>query len=66
MKAPTLLIYGEREVLRRGEQRAHEGIQDATLKIIQDSPKEGVATGGLHRFKPKEFSKLALDFLLER
>ena len=66
VKAPTLLIYGEREVLRRGEQRAHEGIKGSTLKIIQDSPKKGVPTGGSHRFKPEEFSKLALDFLLER
>jgi len=66
VKAPTLLIYGEREILRRGEQRAHQDIKGSTLKIIQDSPKEGVATGGSHRFKPEEFSKLALDFLLER
>ena len=66
VKAPTLLIYGEREVLRRGDQRAHEGIKGSILKIIPDSPEEGVPTGGSNRFKPEEFSKLALDFLLER
>ena len=64
VEVPTLLIYGEREVLRRGEKRAHEAIRGSILKIIQDSPRKGVATGGSHQFKPEEFSKLALDFLL--
>lgn len=61
---PTLLVYGERDGLRRGEQRAHEGIKGSILRVIPDCPPEGVATGGVHRFKPDEFTRLVLDFLL--
>ena len=65
VKAPTLLLYGERDSLRRGEQRAHESIGGSILKIIPDSPKEGMPTGGSYRFQPEEFTRLTLDFLLE-
>ena len=64
VKAPTLLLYGEREILRRGEQRALDGIKGSILKVVADSPKEGVATGGVHNHKPEEFTRLALEFLL--
>lgn len=65
VRAPTLLIYGEREILRRGEQRANDAIEGSLLEIVPDSPKEGVATGGAHVYKPDDFARLALAFLLK-
>ena len=34
---PTLLIYGEHDALRRGEQRANEGIKGSVLKVLAGS-----------------------------
>ena len=65
VKAPTLLMYGEGEALRRGEQRALEGIKGSVLKIVPGSPRKGVATSGVHVDMPEEFARLALEFLLE-
>lgn len=65
VRAPTLLIYGEREVRRRGELHALNGIKGSILEVVEDSPKKGVATGGSHRFQPDKFSNLALNFLLK-
>ena len=64
VKTPTLLIYGEREILRRGEQRALNDIKGSILKIIADSPKLGVPTSGSHGYQPEAFSRAALGFLL--
>ena len=65
MNAPVLLMYGERDVLRLGEQRALAGIKGATLKVIEDAPPEGQATGAAHEYKPDQFITSALNFLLD-
>ncbi len=56
IKQPTLLLYGERDALRRGEQRAKEGIKDVVLTVVPDC-------GAPHWDKPEEFVKLTLAFL---
>ncbi|MBI2165162.1 MAG: alpha/beta hydrolase [Chloroflexi bacterium] len=56
VKAPTLLIYGERDALRRGEQRAKEGIKSSTLVVVP-------GVGAPHNDSPDEFVRLAHDFL---
>ncbi len=61
VQTPTLLIYGEGDVLRRGEQRAKEAIKGCTHVVV-----EGSTGAGAHGDKPEEFTKLALDFLLDR
>jgi pimeloyl-ACP methyl ester carboxylesterase len=65
VQAPTLLIYGERDILRRGEQRANNAIRGSILKIVPDTPREGVPTGGVHKDKPAAFINIALEFLLK-
>lgn len=60
VKAPTLLIYGEGDNLRRGEKKANDGITGSILKVVMGS-KEAAHSGD-----PEEFSKLALEFLLDR
>ena len=57
VKTPALLLYGETDILRRGEQRAREGIKGSVVKIIPDS------AGVVHQQKPDEFVKLAMEFL---
>ena len=56
--APTLLLNGEGDVIRRGEERAREGIRGSILKVIPGS------NGPAHWDRPEEFTKLALRFLL--
>ncbi|MBI2166319.1 MAG: alpha/beta hydrolase [Chloroflexi bacterium] len=58
IKAPVLMINGEKDMLRRGEKRALEGIKGSVLKVV-----EGVRP---HWNRPDEFAKLTLDFLLAR
>jgi pimeloyl-ACP methyl ester carboxylesterase len=57
VKSPTLLLYGETDVLRRGEKRALEAIQGSVARIVSGS--EGV----VHQQKPDEFVSIAIDFL---
>jgi len=57
---PTLLIYGEHDALRRGEQRAHEGIKGSVLKVIPGS--EG-AHATAHSGNPDGFAQEVLAFL---
>lgn len=57
VKVPTLLIYGEGDILRRGEQRANEAIKGSILKVVPG------AQGAAHHDKPGEFAKLVIDFL---
>ena len=59
VKAPTLLIYGAGDLKRFDGERANEGIKGSTLKIFSESP------GGAHDIMPKEFTRTALEFLLE-
>ena len=54
---PTLLIYGERDPLRRGETKAHESIKGSILRVIP-----GVS-GSLHDKKPNDFFKITSKFL---
>jgi pimeloyl-ACP methyl ester carboxylesterase len=60
VKAPTLLVFGEKDALRRGEARAHDGIKGSFHKVFP-----GVA-GTAHGSKPEEFARLAVDFLSDR
>ncbi|MBI2165493.1 MAG: alpha/beta hydrolase [Chloroflexi bacterium] len=56
VKAPTLLIYGERSPHRRVEQVAHETIKGSALAVVP---------GVVFAFdRPEELTKLTLDFLL--
>jgi pimeloyl-ACP methyl ester carboxylesterase len=57
---PTLLIYGEHDALRRGEQRANEGINGSILKVIPGS-KGAHATA--HSGNPEGFAKEIKAFL---
>lgn len=57
VKAPTLLVYGEKDAQRRREQRMHEGIKGSVLEVVQ-----GVS-GSPHTEAPEVFCKLALEFL---
>ncbi|MBI2165488.1 MAG: alpha/beta hydrolase [Chloroflexi bacterium] len=56
IKAPTLLVNGEQDVLRRGEQKAKDAIRSSQLKVVP-------GCRAPHWDKPDEFAKLALDFL---
>jgi pimeloyl-ACP methyl ester carboxylesterase len=58
VNVPTLLVYGEGDTMRRGEQRAQDGIKGSTYKLIVGSP------GGGYK-KPEEFAQLTTDFLLD-
>ena len=57
VKAPTLLLYGDGDPLRRAEQRALEGIKGSTHTVV-----DGVR-GGPHWEKPAEFARLSIKFL---
>ena len=57
ISAPTLLIYGDGDALRPGEQRANRDIKGSVVKIVP-----GV-DGMAHEDKPDEVAQLALDFL---
>lgn len=57
VQAPTLLVNGEQDPLRRGEQRALGTIKGAILKIVP-------GCRWPHWHKPDEFAALALEFLL--
>lgn len=59
VKVPTLLVYGEHDALRRGEQRAHAAIKGSVLHVVPGA-------NAVHNDSPEEFAKLALDFLLAR
>ena len=60
IKAPTLLIYGEHDPLRRAEQRVLDGIKGSVLKVVNGTQSQP------HWDKPEEFFKLAIDFLQAR
>ncbi len=60
VQAPTLLLNGEGDAVRRGEQRAREGIKGSILKVIPGS------NGPAHWDRSEEFTRLALDFFLDR
>ena len=67
VKAPTLLLYGEGDPLRRGEQRANEGIKGSTLKVVpgpQVPPHEHRLVE-VHIREPEEFARMAIEFLRE-
>jgi pimeloyl-ACP methyl ester carboxylesterase len=53
----TLLIYGEADILRRGEQKAHRDIKDSILRVVPGGP------GPAHSGAPAEFAKLGIAFL---
>ena len=57
VRTPTLLIYGETDMLLRGAERAREKIKDSILNIVEGSP------GVVHQQKPEEFVKLGVAFL---
>ena len=59
VKAPTLLIYNERDLQAFGGDRAKKGIAGALFKLLQGAQAEP------HEDKPEKFTRLALDFLLE-
>lgn len=57
VKAPTLIVYGDGDALRRGEKYANEGIKGSIVKVVTDS--EGPA----HEFQPHEFASVSIEFL---
>ncbi|MBI2165492.1 MAG: alpha/beta hydrolase [Chloroflexi bacterium] len=59
IRAPVLMVHGETDLLRRGEQRALEGIKGAVLKVV-------AGCSAPFWEKPEEATKLALEFLLAR
>ncbi|MCZ6614732.1 MAG: alpha/beta hydrolase [Chloroflexi bacterium] len=59
VKAPSLILNGDGERIRFSEKAAQNGIAGTTLKVIEGSPRP------VHEHKPEEFTRLALDFLLE-
>ena len=59
IKAPTLLLYGERDMSLFGGERAGRGIRGSTLRVFPG------ARLGAHQHDPEEFARQALDFLLE-
>jgi pimeloyl-ACP methyl ester carboxylesterase len=56
VKAPVLLAYGEHDALRRGEQRAIDGIPNAVHKVVPGA-------GSIHWDTPDEFVRMTMDFL---
>jgi pimeloyl-ACP methyl ester carboxylesterase len=56
IKAPVLLAYGEHDPLRRGEQRAIEGIPNVVHKVVKGA-------GSIHWDAPDEFVRMTLDFI---
>jgi pimeloyl-ACP methyl ester carboxylesterase len=59
VKAPTLLIYGDEDLLRRAEQKALEDIKGSTVQIVPDCPPLPPA----HQYHPEKVAKIATDFL---
>ena len=57
VKAPTLLIYGENDVLRRREQVMHDGIKGSVLRVIPES------STAVYFLQPQAFLKEVLPFL---
>ena len=55
---PTLLVYGEGDVVRRGETRSNEGVKNSILNIFPGAPKEA------HEYAPLKFARLVVDFIL--
>ena len=60
VKAPSLFLSGDGERIRFSEKAAEQGIAGTTLRVIEGSP------GPVHEHQPEVFTKLALDFLLDR
>ena len=61
VRAPTLVIYGQSDVVRFSGERAPapEGIKGCVLRVFPGVP------GSAHQHDPEEFTRQALDFLLE-
>jgi pimeloyl-ACP methyl ester carboxylesterase len=59
VKAPTLLIYGDEDVLRRGEAQALDDIKGSIVKVVPDCPPVPPA----HQSHPDEVANLAIEFL---
>ena len=57
VNAPTLLIYGENDVLRRREQVMHDGIKGSVLRVIPES------STAVYFLQPQAFLKEVLPFL---
>lgn len=57
VKSPTLLIYGDGDMVRRGEEKARNGIKGSILKVVDGSP------GWAHVHQPDQFARLSIEFL---
>ena len=57
VKQPTLLVYGDGDMLRRTEKQAKEGIKGSIHKVVSGSP------GPVHMHQPDAFAKLSIEFL---
>ncbi len=58
LKVPTLIMFGDGERIRFGEQLANKDIKGSILHVVEGCP------GAVHEFKPEELLRLALPFLL--
>lgn len=59
VNTPTLLIYGEGDMARFNGNRAKDGIRGSLLREFSGIP------AAAHEHVPEEFTKIALEFLLE-
>ncbi|MCZ6891404.1 MAG: hypothetical protein O7F09_02705 [Chloroflexi bacterium] len=53
----TAAVYGDGDVLRRGEEQAEAGISGSIHTVVDNSP------GPVHMYQPDEFAKLSIEFL---
>ena len=59
VNTPTLVLYGDGDAIRRGEERARAAMKQTIFKIVPDCP------GHVYEEQPQEFAKLATEFLLK-
>ncbi|MCZ6788859.1 MAG: alpha/beta hydrolase [Chloroflexi bacterium] len=59
VNTPTLVLYGDGDAIRRGEERARAAMKGTMFKVVPDCP------GHVYEKQPQEFAKLATQFLLK-
>lgn len=57
VNTPTLVLYGDEDAIRRGEERARAGMKQTIFKIVPG------CLGHVYEKQPQEFAKLAKEFL---
>jgi pimeloyl-ACP methyl ester carboxylesterase len=57
VSTPMLVVFGEGDVLRRGETRLREGVKSAQVTVVEGCP------GTVHASMPEEFTRMAQEYL---